>query len=98
MFSKWIIKMKKNAHIRFTGTVQGVGFRYSTLHLANRLGLAGWVRNKEDGSVEVVAEGEEDVIVQLISRLHERFEGYITNTETKWSEATNEFVTFEVGF
>jgi acylphosphatase len=90
--------MKKQAYIRFTGTVQGVGFRYTTLHTAIRLGLTGWVKNMEDGSVEVVAEGEEDIIVQLISRLNERFEGYIKNTETQWSEPTNEFATFEVGY
>lgn len=90
--------MKKQAHIRFTGTVQGVGFRYTTLHSANRLGLTGWVRNMEDGSVEIIAEGEEDLINQLISILEKRFEGYITNTEIKWSEPKNEFGTFEVGY
>ena len=42
---------------RVTGRVQGVGFRYSTLHHANRIGLTGFVRNLPDGSVEAVAEG-----------------------------------------
>lgn len=90
--------MKKQAHIRFTGTVQGVGFRYTTLHTANRLGLTGRVRNMEDGSVEIIAEGEEDVINQLISIIQQRFEGYIKNMEMQWSEPTNEFATFEVGY
>ncbi|MDR1955797.1 MAG: acylphosphatase [Treponema sp.] len=39
------------------GRVQGVGFRYSALHEARRLGLAGWVRNRSDGAVEVWVEG-----------------------------------------
>lgn len=41
-----------------TGRVQGVGFRYSALNAAQRLGLAGWVRNRRDGSVETVAQGD----------------------------------------
>lgn len=45
-------------HVRVTGTVQGVGFRWFVRERARRLGLAGWVRNMEDGSVEVAAEGD----------------------------------------
>lgn len=41
-----------------TGKVQGVGFRYWTHHTAFSLGLHGWVRNRPDGSVEIVAEGD----------------------------------------
>jgi acylphosphatase len=39
------------------GRVQGVGFRYSAIHEAQRLGIKGWVRNVDDGNVEVWAEG-----------------------------------------
>ncbi|MBB3321145.1 MULTISPECIES: acylphosphatase [Atlantibacter] len=51
------------------GTVQGVGFRYSTQHEANRLGLTGYARNLDDGSVEVVACGENDKVEQLLAWL-----------------------------
>ena len=53
--------------LRITGRVQGVGFRYALEHEARRLGLAGWVRNRRDGSVEAVAQGEGDAIEALIA-------------------------------
>jgi DNA ligase D-like protein (predicted 3'-phosphoesterase) len=54
-----------------TGQVQGVGFREATLHRARELGVLGWVRNGEGGSVEVHAEGQPDAVDQLTSFLHE---------------------------
>ena len=45
-----------------SGIVQGVGFRFFTVDAARRLGLSGFVRNLDDGSVEVEVEGDEDVI------------------------------------
>ncbi|MCH9274914.1 acylphosphatase [Bifidobacterium amazonense] len=56
-------------HALVTGMVQGVGFRYSTVEQARRLGLAGWVRNRFDGSVEVEAQGGRAKVAQLISWL-----------------------------
>jgi acylphosphatase len=52
-----------------TGRVQGVGYRYFVLREAERLGLAGFTRNLSDGRVEVVAEGAEDVLGELETRL-----------------------------
>jgi len=52
-------------HVRVTGTVQGVGFRWFVRERARRLGLAGWVRNMEDGSLEVAASGDEQQVEML---------------------------------
>lgn len=54
---------------RVYGRVQGVGFRYSTQYEANRLGLTGYARNLDDGSVEVVACGENEKVEQLLAWL-----------------------------
>jgi len=51
------------------GTVQGVGFRYSTQHEASKLGLTGYARNLDDGSVEVLACGESERVEQLVAWL-----------------------------
>ena len=51
------------------GLVQGVGFRYSTQHEAQRLGLTGYVRNMDDGSVEVLACGDTQQVEQLVDWL-----------------------------
>lgn len=53
----------------FTGRVQGVGFRATAQHLAELLGVTGWVRNETDGSVTMEAQGERDQIESLIIRL-----------------------------
>ncbi|MGZ8993513.1 MAG: acylphosphatase [Burkholderiaceae bacterium] len=52
-------------HFKIDGQVQGVGFRYAMCREARRLGLAGWVRNRSDGSVEAVAVGDEFALQRL---------------------------------
>lgn len=53
--------------ILVSGRVQGVGFRFATVRVAERLGLRGWVRNTADGRVEIVAEGDPESVRQLAS-------------------------------
>lgn len=51
------------------GRVQGVGFRYSAIREARRLGVTGWVRNMEEGSVEVAAEGTPERVTAFLAWL-----------------------------
>jgi acylphosphatase len=53
------------------GRVQGVGFRWFVEREAHILGIAGWVRNNHDGSVEVLAQGTHDQLAGLLSRLRQ---------------------------
>lgn len=59
----------KAFHITLLGRVQGVGFRHFVRKKALELGLTGWVRNKQDGSVEVEAEGDEEMIFIFLELL-----------------------------
>lgn len=51
------------------GVVQGVGFRFFAMRLARDYGIAGWVRNREDGGVEVEAEGERGIVQSFLREL-----------------------------
>ena len=57
--------------IRVSGRVQGVFFRAWTKQQADRLGVAGWVRNCADGSVEAHVEGDEDTVQKVIALLRQ---------------------------
>ena len=53
-------------HIIFTGSVQGVGFRYRARHATELYGCTGWVRNEYDGSVVMEIQGTEEQIDRVI--------------------------------
>jgi acylphosphatase len=55
------------AHVKVMGRVQGVGFREFTRTIAQRLGIAGWVRNSDDGAVELAAAGNPSQIETLLA-------------------------------
>jgi len=59
-------KSLSRVHLLIIGRVQGVGFRYATLAAAEKLALAGWVRNQREGKVEAVFEGPEAAIAAMV--------------------------------
>ena len=62
-------KSPERIHLRISGHVQGVGFRWFVMSQARRLDLAGWVRNNPDGSVELEAAGPADLLAVLRQRV-----------------------------
>ncbi|OUZ07251.1 acylphosphatase [Aeromicrobium sp. PE09-221] len=58
-------------HLIVHGRVQGVYFRASCEDMARRLGVAGWVRNRDDGAVELVAQGSADAVEELVRWCHQ---------------------------
>lgn len=70
------------------GRVQGVGYRATTLDEARRLGLGGWVRNRQDGSVEVLAEGNQARLDLFLEYLHCGPPGaYVESVAADWDDA-----------
>jgi acylphosphatase len=71
------------------GRVQGVSFRWYTREEAERLGVAGWVRNRPDGSVELWAEGAREAVEALLAWCHRGPPAArVSGVETDWGQAT----------
>ncbi|MBW2974482.1 acylphosphatase [Candidatus Woesearchaeota archaeon] len=89
----------KRVHLIISGRVQGVFFRHTTNITANRLGLKGFVRNLPDGNVEVVAEGSEERLKELVEFCRHGPEGaQVDNVETEYQEPKKGFETFSIRF
>lgn len=79
------------------GVVQGVGFRFSTVRTASRLGLTGWVANSPDRSVRVVVEGRRGAVESLIAWLRRGPPAAeVVSVDVSWNSATGEFSGFGV--
>lgn len=90
---------KRRIHAFISGKVQMVGFRASTRRTANRVGIKGWVKNLEDGRVEVVAEGTPSKIEELIDFLHEGPPAArVEDVQITEEEPTEEFEQFRIRF
>ena len=87
------------ARIRVRGIVQGVGFRYFVRNTATSLGLDGEVRNRSDGTVEVVAEGERGPVEILIKalRVGPRYAS-VEGLDITWEEPRKDFSGFGYAF
>lgn len=88
----------ENVRVIFKGSVQGVGFRFTVIHAARSFDVTGFVRNLPDGTVEMMAEGEEAELKQFIGAIETKMSYYIRDTFIQWSEATAEYRGFEVRY
>ena len=86
------------AHVIFSGTVQGVGFRYTAQGFASNLRITGWVKNLPDGRVEMVAEGTREQVENLLYKLDKQFVGRITHKDMDWLNARKSFTSFDVTY
>ena len=89
--------MNQRITVRYEGRVQGVGFRFTVVNLAQALDVTGWVKNEFDGSVSMVAEGAEDQLMALLQAVkNSHLDRTITNELVRRSAATGEFDRFGV--
>ena len=84
-------------HAIVEGRVQGVGFRYFVQENALSLGISGWVRNRWDRTVEVVAEGDKQRLDKLLAAIQRGPRAsQVSAVKTKWSTSTGEFRDFQI--
>jgi acylphosphatase len=82
--------------LHYAGHVQGVGFRYSTVSVAQGFAVTGFVQNLPDGRVLVVAEGAKPELTAFAQALGERMERYIQHVTSDTTAPTGEFHRFEI--
>jgi acylphosphatase len=91
--------VRTRAHVVVSGDVQGVFFRQETKRQAEAHGVSGWVRNRDEGKVEAVFEGEEQDVKALVdfsTRGPPR--AMVTNVNLKWETYTGEFNDFKIRY
>ncbi|HTP27985.1 MAG TPA: acylphosphatase [Anaeromyxobacteraceae bacterium] len=86
------------AHLLICGRVQGVGFRFSTIREAARIGaLDGWVRNLLDGRVEAVAEGERRRVERFVAWCHQGpRHAMVEKVDVSWEAARGDLPPFDI--
>ncbi len=90
---------KKRMQIFFSGNVQGVGFRFTAERLARRFPVTGYVRNLDDGRVEVVAEGEEQTLTDFLTAIRESgMKNNIRDIEAHWDSSQEAFKRFTIDY
>ena len=90
---------KTRARLIIEGRVQGVWFRDSTRRQANELGVHGWVKNRFDGGVEVLAEGDNEAVDKLIDWCHKGPpQAIVRNVKETREEWQGEFDSFDIVF
>ena len=88
---------KARVLLRINGRVQGVFFRLRAKEEADKLGLTGWIKNNGDGSVECLAEGEKDKLVQFIEWCNQGSEAAkVEKVEVNWQPYSAEFSGFKI--
>lgn len=90
---------KIRAHLIIEGRVQGVFFRHHTYRKAMELGVTGWVKNRWDGTVEAVFEGEKDRVDRIVQWCYRGpSEARVTRIDLQWEDYKGEFDDFRITY
>jgi acylphosphatase len=84
--------------VRYSGRVQGVGFRYTATRLAGRFDVTGYVKNLMDGDVEVVAEGPASEVDDFLKAVQREMGQHIRGVSTQPGSVTGEWGDFHVEY
>ena len=88
-----------SAHVIISGRVQGVFFRAETRRAAERFGVFGWVRNRPDGTVEAVFEGEQQAVDAVLAWCQEGPNlAVVEDVEVNWQDYSGEFKRFDITY
>jgi acylphosphatase len=82
--------------VYYSGRVQGVGFRWTVRHMAQGFAVQGFVKNLEDGRVQLVAEGTAAELDRFLAAIADRMGSNIRDTTVNRAPATGEFATFAI--
>jgi acylphosphatase len=85
-------------HIVFSGRVQGVGFRFTALNIANRYHLTGYVRNTPNSAVEMLAQGPAEIIDSCVRDIQDSFAGYVRQTDVEEATPDPKLTDFKITF
>jgi acylphosphatase len=80
----------------YSGKVQGVGFRSSVAEIAHDFPVTGWVKNLEDGRVQLVVEGPEASVEKFLKTVRTRWKDHIEKEENKKQEPSGKYKSFDV--
>ena len=84
--------------VLYSGRVQGVGFRYTTVRIAQGYAVTGFVRNLRDGSVELVAEGVRSELDKFLAQVASTMGGCIEDVDRQVEAATGKFESFTIAY
>jgi acylphosphatase len=85
-------------HVVFSGRVQGVGFRFTALNVANRYHLTGYVCNLPNGAVEMLAQGPEEIVDSCVGDIRDSFAGCVLQVDIEAVTVDQKLKDFKITF
>ena len=82
----------------YSGRVQGVGFRFTCRHIAQSHAVTGFVKNLDDGNVQLVAEGAPEALDRFLAAIAERMGSNIRKADASTGSPTGQFASFDIAY